>query len=298
MPTRVDLLAGVPLFSTLDKNELVALAERVDELCESAGATLFHAGDPGDAMYVVISGEVEVYVQSPTGERITMERARQGQFFGEISLLDSGPRSASAVVVRDLHALVVDRGDLEQFLTACPTAALDLISAMGHRLRETARLLRGPTSRNVNLETADRRTAVQKAADWISDFSGSLPFLFIHMAVFAAWIALNVGPVARTRFGGWDVYPFGLLTMSVSLEAIFLSVFVLLSQNRQAARDRVRNDIEYEINLKAELEIGQLHEKLDRLYEQLTRRLANIERAAPAKASDDPSRRMPARKPP
>ena len=84
-----------------------------------------------------------------------------------------------------------------------------------------------------------------KVADWISDFSGSLPFLFIHCGLFAVWIALNVGPLARSAIGGFDPFPFGLLTMVVSLEAIILSVFVLLSQNRQAARERVRNDIEY-----------------------------------------------------
>jgi CRP/FNR family cyclic AMP-dependent transcriptional regulator len=278
MPTRSELLAKVPLFSTLNERELQALAERVDELREPTGTVLFHAGDPGDALYIVINGAVEVFVVNPTGDRIVMERATEGQFFGEISLLDSGPRSAGAEVTADLHALVVDRGDLAQFLVACPTATLDLLAAMGRRLRETARLLRGAASRNVNVETLDKRTAVQKAADWISDFSGSLPFLFIHMGVFALWIVLNVAPLVHTSIGGWDPYPFGLLTMSVSLEAIFLSVFVLLSQNRQAARDRVRNDIEYEINLKAELEISQLHGKVDRLYEQFAQRLANLER--------------------
>lgn len=287
MPTRSELLANVPLFATLDERELSALAARVDEISEPAKTVLFHAGDPGDAMYIVISGEVEVFVSNPEGERIVMEHARPGQFFGEISLLDSGPRSASAEVTADVHALVVDRGDLEQFLAACPSAALDLIGAMGKRLRETARLLRGSASRNVNVETADSRTAVQRAADWISDFSGSLPFLFIHVAVFSVWIMLNVGPFTHTVLGGWDPYPFGLLTMSVSLEAIFLSVFVLLSQNRQAARDRVRNDVEYAINLKAELEIGQLHEKVDRMHEHLAQRLARLELSKNAKASEE-----------
>lgn len=278
MPTRSEMLAHVGLFSKLGGDELTALAERVEELSAPTGRVLFHAGDPGDAMYVVVSGEVEVFVQNPTGERITMERVLPGQIFGEVSMLDNGPRSASAEVTRDLHALVLDRGDLEQFLLSCPTASMDLIAAMGQRLRETARLLRGSASRNVNVEAEDQRSTVQKVADWISEFSGSLSFLFIHAGLFAVWIALNVEPLAHTAIGGWDRYPFGLLTMSVSLEAIFLSVFVLLSQNRQAARDRVRNDVEYNINLKAELEIGQLHEKLDRMHENVTQRLANLER--------------------
>ena len=112
-----------------------------------------------------------------------------------------------------------------------------------------------------------------RVADWISEFSGSLPFLFIHLVLFAVWIGLNVGPLAHSRVGGWDEFPFGLLTMVVSLEAIILSVFVLLSQNRQVARDRVRNDIEYEVNLKAELEIAHMHEKVDNMYAAILARL-------------------------
>jgi uncharacterized membrane protein len=128
-------------------------------------------------------------------------------------------------------------------------------------------LLRRSVSRDINEETEDKRTTVMKMADWISEFSGSLPFLFIHIGIFFVWIVLNIGPLVHSDIGGFDPFPFGLLTMVVSLEAIILSVFVLLSQNRQVARDRVRNDIEYQVNLKAELEIAHLHEKFDELQE-------------------------------
>jgi CRP/FNR family cyclic AMP-dependent transcriptional regulator len=280
-----ELLANVPLFALLDERERATLAERIEEISQPAGTTLFHAGDPGDAMYVVLEGEVEIFFKNATGERIFLERATPGAFFGELSLLDGGPRTASALVVQPLRALEIDREDLEAFLAKCPSATLDLMAAMGRRLRETSGLLRSSASRNVNEESEDKRTTVQRAADWISDFSGSLPFLFIHVVLFALWILLNVAPLDRLALGGFDPYPFGLLTMSVSLEAIILSVFVLLSQNRQVARDRVRNDIEYDVNLKAELEIAQLHEKFDRLYEQVTRRLANLERHAASSTS-------------
>ena len=280
--TLSEILATVPLFSMLDEQQRSGLAERIDEVRESEGRVLFHAGDPGGAMFVVLQGEVEIYFKNATGERFVLQRAAAGDFFGEISLLDGGARTASALVTAPLHALVIGRDDLEEFLTHSPTAAMDLMSAMGKRMRETAHLLRGAASRNVNLASEDRRGHVQRAADWVSDFSGSLLFLFIHVAVFAVWIVFNVEPLSRSRLGGWDAYPFGLLTMSVSLEAIILSVFVLLSQSRQVARDRVRNDIEYDINYKAELEIAHLHEKVDRLYEQLVRRLLNIERATGA----------------
>jgi uncharacterized membrane protein len=279
MPTRSELLADVPLFALLDEQERSALAVRLDDVRFPAGTTLFTAGDPGEAMFIIVSGEVEIFFRNNTGQRIALELARAGHFIGEISLLDGGARSASAIATQDVEALVVDRGDLDEFLRACPAAALDLLGATGRRLRESAELLRHTATRDANEIEEDRRTRVMKIADWISEFSGSLPFLFIHCVLFFVWIVLNVGPLARTGIGGWDPFPFGLLTMVVSLEAIILSVFVLLSQNRQVARDRVRNDIEYDVNLKAELEVAELHKKMDHMGEEILARLARLERS-------------------
>ena len=194
------------------------------------------------------------------------------------------------VVTEALDALRLDRGDLDQFLRRHPAAAIDLLSAMGRRLRVSAERLRHTASRNVNVEAEDKRTTVQKAADWIADFSGSIPFLVLHVVFFAAWILLNV-----PRFPGapmFDPFPFGLLTMVVSLEAIFLSVFVLLSQNRQAAKERIRGDIEYEVNIKAEMEVAHLHEKVDLLNANAadTRRARPPPRAAARAPARGPER--------
>jgi uncharacterized membrane protein len=150
---------------------------------------------------------------------------------------------------------------------------------MGRRMRVSAELLRHTASRNVNDVVEDKRTNVQKTADWIAEFSGSLTFLVIHLVLFAAWIAMNVGD-GIPGIPMFDPFPFGLLTMAVSLEAIILSVFVLLSQNRQIAKERVRGDIEYDVNLKAELEIAHLHEKVDRLTAEVMARLDRIGAAA------------------
>ncbi|HEY8087404.1 MAG TPA: DUF1003 domain-containing protein [Polyangiaceae bacterium] len=283
MPTRSDFLADIPLFSLLDEQERSALADRLDEATFPAGTTIFATGQPGDALYVVRSGEVELFFTNDTGHRILLETATAGHFFGEISLLDGGPRQASAIVTRDAEVLVVDRGDVEQFLRVRPEAALDLLAATGRRLRETNRILRHTASRDVNEIEEDTRTAVMKTADWISDFSGSLPFLFIHCVIFFVWIILNTGPLGHTRIGGWDPFPYGLLTMVVSLEAIILSVFVLLSQNRQASRERVRNDVEYQVNLKAELEVAELHKKLESVHTDVLDRLARLEKVLASK---------------
>jgi CRP/FNR family transcriptional regulator, cyclic AMP receptor protein len=280
MPTRSDLLADIPLFALLDDQERALLAERLDDARFEAGSTIFNSGDPGESMFIVVSGEVEIYFRNSTGQHIGLEIATAGHFLGEISLLDGGSRTASARATTDVEALMVDRGDLDEFLRTCPAAALDLLGATGRRLRESAMLLRQTASRDVNETEEDRRTTVMKVADGISAFSGSLPFLFIHCVLFFLWIILNVGPLGRSPLGGWDPFPFGLLTMVVSLEAIILSVFVLLSQNRQVSRDRVRNDIEYDVNLKAELEVAELHKKLDHFQEQVLARLARIERKA------------------
>jgi CRP/FNR family cyclic AMP-dependent transcriptional regulator len=274
--TDPNLLADVPLFQLLDAEERAALAARVGTLIKPAGTLLFSYGDPGDSLYIVHEGEVEIFFKNDTGERVVLETAGKGDFFGEVSLLDGGPRTASAEVTQDLQAVVVKRGDLEAFLHAQPAAAIDLLTATGRRLRRSAGLLRRTASRNINEEVEDRRTVVMRTADWIAEFSGSLTFLFIHCVLFFVWIVLNTGPLARSSIGGWDLFPFGLLTMAVSLEAIILSVFVLLSQNRQAARDRVRNDVEYEINLNAELEIAHLHEKVDQLHADVLDRLAGL----------------------
>lgn len=278
MATRSDLLANVPLFALLDEGERSALAERLDDLRFSKGTMLFTAGDPGESMFVVVRGEVEVFFRNNTGQHIVLEAVTAGHFIGELSLLDGGSRTASAIATTDVEAIVIDRGDLDQFLRTCPAAALDLLGATGRRLRESADLLRHTATRDVNETEEDHRTTVMRVADVISAFSGSLPFLFIHCGIFFVWIILNVGPLSRTPFGAWDPFPFGLLTMVVSLEAIILSVFVLLSQNRQVARDRVRNDIEYDINMKAELEVAELHKKLDYLSEQILARLERLER--------------------
>jgi uncharacterized membrane protein len=274
---KVELLAEVPFLQFLDDKDRAALAADLDVVRFPAGRVLFNYGDPGDSLYVIRSGEVEVFFKDDTGSRIVLDTAKAGDVFGELSLLDGGPRTASVVATQDVEALRVDRANLDTFLKRHPEATLDLLTAMGRRLRATSEKLRHTASRNVNEEIQDKRTAVQKAADWIAEFSGSISFLVLHIVIFTAWIVLNLGIPGIPVF---DPFPYGLLTMSVSLEAIFLSVFVLLSQNRQAAKDRIRADVEYDVNLKAELEIAHLHEKVDHLTAETARRLAAIEQFA------------------
>lgn len=272
MSATVEALAEVPLFAGLDDKELAILAERVDLTAITEGEKLFDYGDPGDWMMILKSGQVEISVKTKTGEKVYLETAEPGDFFGEISLLDVGPRTAAAYVTKSGEAIVVDREDLDELLKIRPSSALHLLAATGKRLRTNAAVLRNTASRNVNEEVEAETNIVLRVADWVANFSGSITFLVLHVIFFAAWLGFNATPLA------FDPFPFNLLTMTVSLEAIILSTLLLFSSNREGAREKVRSNIEYEVNLKAELQIQHLHEKVDSLHREVLVRLDAMDR--------------------
>lgn len=269
-----DLLGRVPLFQRLSSDERADLERVLERRTFAAGERIFSIGEPGDSLYIVGTGVVELFVKDDAGSRIVLTACATGEVFGELSLFDGGPRTASAVTLEEATLLVLDRDDLLAFLQQHPAASLDLLTTMGQRIRSTDEILRRRVARNINEEMEIRSTTVERIADVIAVFSGSIPFLVLNALWFIGWIVWNTLPFVRH----FDPYPFGFLTMVVSLEAIFLSIFVLVSQNRQAAKDRLRADAEYEVNLKAELEIRQLHEKMDFLTEQMLARMPRVSR--------------------
>ena len=272
------LLENISLFELLEEEDRQTLASVIEYTKLSQGAPLFQAGEPGESLYVVRSGEVEIYVRDNVGQKIVLTNAQEGDLFGELALLDSGPRTASAVALTESELLVLNRDGLLLVFQKKPEAALHMLAAMGTMVRKADQLLRTRVSRNVNEEIEEKLTIIQKVADWIAAFSGSMPFLGLNATWFMVWIIVNTWPLGLTRF---DPYPFGLLTMIVSLQAIFLSIFVLISQNRQAQKDHVRSDVEYEVNVKAELEVAHLHEKTDKIYESMLERFTKLEKMLP-----------------
>ena len=264
-----EILGSASLFKLLDDAERADLARVVERHEFASGDKVFSLGEPGDTLYVVGSGSVELFVKDDAGAKIVLTVCGPGEQFGELSLFDGGARTANAICVEDSTLLVLDREHLLEFLRNHPDAAVDLLTQMGQRIRTTDELLRRRVARNINEELAIRSTTLERIADVIAEFSGSILFLFLNATWFLIWIVWNVTPGVKH----FDPYPFGFLTMVVSLEAIVLSIFVLVSQNRQAAKDRLRADAEYEVNLKAELEVAQLHEKMDFLTEELLARI-------------------------
>ncbi|HJV91653.1 MAG TPA: DUF1003 domain-containing protein [Holophagaceae bacterium] len=277
------LLADLPLFASMGAEELALLAQAVDVRHLDPGQALFKAGEPGEAMYIVVSGEVEIAVVDRAGQKIVLTGRHRGDVFGELAMLDAGPRTATATALVPTEVLELDRSDLLLLVTRKPEAALHMLGAMGAMTRKADLLLRTRVARNVQDEIEDQRTLLEKVTDWIANFSGSMTFLLLNAGWFAVWIWLNVS--GRASF---DPYPFGFLTMVVSLEAIILSILVLLAQNRQAAKDHIRDDIEYEINVKAELEIAHLHEKVEELTDQFRQRLDRMEARLARAARKEP----------
>lgn len=281
MSCDVEMLAGIEFFEMLEEDDRVALSDVIDYEKLDTGQVLFQTGEPGDALYIVRSGEIELYIKDTAGQKIVLNVVRPSEMFGELSLLDSGPRSATAIALSETELLVLDRDDLLLLFQKKPDAALHMLAAMSSMTRKADQLLRTRVSRNVNEEIQANFTLIERVADWIAWFSGSMPFLAINLIWFISWITLNTLILPQNPDGtrGFDPFPFGLLTMIVSLEAIFLSCFVLISQNRQAEKDRVRADIEYEVNIKAELEVAHLHEKTDRMYEDMLARFTRLEKS-------------------
>ena len=275
MPCNPHELAKIKLFELFDEDELAELAAVIDSETLEAGNTLFKTGDFGESMYIIRSGTVELFIKDTAGQKIILKIAGEGDIFGEISMLDNRPRTASALALEHTELFALDRDDLLLLFRKKPDAGLNMLAAMSEMLRDADKLLQTRVSRNVNVEMEEKLSTLQRIADWIAWFSGSMQFLIINALIFIIWIGINIFPLGIEQF---DPFPFGLLTMIVSLEAIFLSCFVLISQNRQSEKDHIRSDVEYEVNIKAELEVAHLHEKVEQVQEQILERFAKLDK--------------------
>jgi len=269
-------LRQIHLFELLDDAELSALAAQLDQKHFWGGQMIFFEGDAGGMMYVVHSGKVEVFIKDSNGEHVTLDEVDKGEIFGELSLLDNEPRSANAKALEETVLFVIDRHDLEVLFQSHLHAAFDVMAMLGKRIRHADRLVgQRVVARNVNEEMGGPTTFGERLSDFLTMLAGNIRFVYFNFLWFAIWIILNANIIPGIE--PFDPFPYGLLTMIVSLEAIFLSLFVLISQNRQAAREKIRNDIEYDVNIKAEVEIRDLRDKIDQLQDMLLGHLKRID---------------------
>jgi len=272
----IDTLRQVPLFGSLDDEAAKRLCELLETLDCKTGTFLFRAGDSGDAMYVIEHGKVRICVQAADGHQVTLTEFGRGDFFGEMALLlDGQRRSADALVAEGARLAVLSREHFLSFMRRNPNVALEMLTALANRLRHTDELLRHSVTRNVNVEEAAQRTLADRAADIIAEFGGSWKFIISAVFFFNLWILTNSWLLADRPF---DVYPYLLLSTVVNMLAILQAPIILMSQNRQAHKDRLRSEIDYQINLKNELALNEILDRLKTLEQDCLRLTAEKQR--------------------
>jgi CRP/FNR family transcriptional regulator, cyclic AMP receptor protein len=260
----VETLRQVPLFQSLDDEATHELCELLENLDCKAGALLFRAGDEGDAMYLIEEGKVRIFVRAKDGHEVTLTELQRGDFFGDMALLDGKPRSADVRVVENARLAVLSREHFLSFTRSNPNVALEMLTALTNRLRQTDELLRHTSTRNVNVEEAAQLTVADRAADVIAEFGGSWKFILAAVVFVNVWVLINMWLAWLGKIG-FDPYPFLLLSGAINIISILQAPIILMSQNRQSHKDRLRAEIDYQVNLKNELALNEILERLKAL---------------------------------
>ena len=257
----VETLRHVPLFESLDTEAANELCDLLESLDAKAGAVLFRTGDVGDAMYIIEEGTVRICVRTKDGHDVTLTELESGDFFGEMALLERKPRSADARVAEDARLAVLSREHFLSFVRSNPNVALEMLTALANRLRHTDELLRHTATRNVNVEEAAQLTLADRAADLIAEFGGSWKFIIAAVLFVNIWVWINMwlAWIGKINF---DPYPFLLLSTAINVLSVLQAPIILMSQNREAHKDRLRAEIDYQVNLKNELALNEILERL------------------------------------
>lgn len=255
----VEALRSVPLFASLDDESAHDLLNLISDKIVPSNTRLFRQGDQGDAMYLIESGRVRISLRDDDQQDVTLAELAQGDFFGEMAIIDGRQRSADAHVIEDARLAILSRDAFLSFVRSNPDVALEMLSALTDRLRRTDELLRSRVSRNVNEEEKARLTVADRAADMIAEFGGSWKFIIISMAVIVVWILLNSLILVR----GFDPAPYQMLNLGLAVIAGMQAPIIMMSQNRQGEKDRLRADLDYQVNLKNELSLAEVLRRLD-----------------------------------
>ena len=255
----LEALRSVPLFASLDDDAATDLRNLLSEKEVPQKTRLFKQGDTGDAMYLIESGRVRISIRDADEQEVTLAELAQGDFFGEMSIIDGRQRSADAQVIEDSRLAVLSREAFLAFVRRKPDVALEMLTALTERLRRTDELLRSRVSRNVNEEQEARLTLADRAADMIAEFGGSWKFIGVSIALIIFWIIFN----SYILVSGFDPAPYQMLNLVLAVIAGMQAPIIMMSQNRQGEKDRLRADLDYQVNLKNELSLAEVLRRLD-----------------------------------
>jgi uncharacterized membrane protein len=265
MPCDPIELKHVPLFSLLDDDEIAVLAAQVDLKTFAARQRIYKIGDPGMHAYIMLSGGVQVTTVDQDHQEVMVDQPGHGEFFGFASMLDKTPHQTTAVAMEKTTCVEVSRDDIAILLQRKPMAGMDMLTVLGHQFHASQQLVRIRASRNPNEVIEEKYTFGERLADVVASFGGSWTFITVFGVVLVTWTAINVA--LRTR--AWDPYPFILLNLFLSMLAALQAPVIMMSQNRQDKKDRLRSELDFDVNRRAESEIQNLSRKLNLMTDQL-----------------------------
>jgi CRP/FNR family cyclic AMP-dependent transcriptional regulator len=265
MACNPDVLKHIPLFSLLDDEEAAVLAAEVELKSFSPRQRIYKAGEPGGRAYIVVSGAVRVTTVDEDHQEVIVDEPGSGEFFGFASMLEQTPHQTSAIALEDTVCVEVDRHDIEVLLRRKPMAGMDMLSVLGRQFHAAQRLVRIRSARNPNEVIEEEETLGERIADGVARFGGSWAFIISFLVVLVVYATINVVLGAAA----WDRYPFILLNLFLSMLAAIQAPVIMMSQNRQDKKDRLRGELDYDVNRRAESEIQGLARKLNLLGEKV-----------------------------
>jgi len=265
MACKPEILKDVPLFALLDDDEMAVLAGQVELRTFAPRQRIYKIGDPGGRAYVMVQGKVRVTTVDEDHQEVVVDEPACGEFFGFASMLDQTPHQTSASAVEEAQCLEVDRQDISVLLERKPHAGMDLLTVLGRQFHASQQLVRIRSQRNPNEVIQAEMTPGERIADIVARFGGSWSFIISFLVSLVIYSAINVW----LGKSAWDPYPFILLNLILSMMAAIQAPVIMMSQNRQDTRDRLRGELDYDVNRRAEAEIQALSRKLNLLGDKM-----------------------------
>jgi len=265
MPCDIDVLQQVPLFATLDKEELAILASQVEYKSFSPRQRIYKMGAPAERAYVMVSGTVRVTTVDDDNQEVLMNEPGPGEFFGFAAMLEQTPHQTEATAETETVCIEIDRSDIFVLVQRKPDAAMDMLAVLGRQFHSAQQLIRSRSMRHPNEIIEQQETFGERIADMVADFGGSWIFIGIFALFMVVYTAINVSLARRA----WDPYPFILLNLFLSMLAAIQAPVIMMSQNRQDKKDRLRGELDYDVNRRAHGEIQGLAHKLNLMADRL-----------------------------
>jgi len=265
MACNPEVLQHVPLFALLDADETAVLASQVELKTFAPRQRIYKMGDPGGQAYVMVSGTVRVTTVDEDHQEVVVDEPQHGEFFGFASMLEQTPHQTNAIALEEAVCLEVDRNDIAILLQRKPLAGMDMLTVLGRQFHASQQLVRVRAMRNPNDVIDKEATFGERIADTVAGFGGSWTFIIIFLVVLVTYSMINIVLGHRA----WDPYPFILLNLFLSMLAAIQAPVIMMSQNRQDTRDRLRGELDYDVNRRAESEIQGLARKLNHIGEKV-----------------------------